>query len=214
MTVVLGSSSTIGQVGIGDYAALKLQIADWLNRTDLTDVIPEFVRLAESRIRTDLKIRVQELVETGTLTGETLALPTQLNEVRRLVVRDRELAYLTPEQYQRLNRLSVSSPARYYTIIGESFYILGGRDGDDYVLTYWEWFDYFVLDTDTNWLLLNAPDVYLWASLEAGALYLKDYPASADFRARYEAAVKRVQDREKDMRYSGGPFYVRADAGE
>jgi hypothetical protein len=151
---------------------------------------------------------------SGTLTGATLELPTRLNEVRRIVVADRELAFITPDQFQRMSRMNVSSPARYYTIIGTNFHILGGGSGDDYTLTYWEWFDYFTDDQDTNWLLANSPDVYLWASCEAGALYLKDYAASQDFGGRYLSAVKRVQDREKDMRYSGGPFYTRADNAE
>lgn len=214
MPVVLTSVSAGANVGIANYGDLKTQIGRWLNRTDLDDDIPEFVRIAESLIRTDIKVRTQELVTTGTLTGETLELPSRLNEVRRLVVEDRELAFITPENYQRLNRLSVSRPARYYTIIGSNFYILGGQSGDDYSLTYWEWFDYFSDDADTNWLLLNSPDVFLWAGCEAGALFLKDYSAATDYRNRYELAVKRVQDREKEMRYSGGPMYVRADNAE
>jgi hypothetical protein len=214
MPIVLSSTTAAGAVGIANYGDLKLQIADWLNRTDLDEAIPEFVRIAESRIRTDIKVRTQEMLTTGVLTGETLAVPDQMTEARRLIVDDRELSYVTPEQYQKLVRRSITSPPRYYTIQGESFYVLGGADGDDYTLTYWEWFDYFTDDSDTNWLLTNSPDVYLWASLEAGALYLKDYTASLDFGARYEKAVKRVMDREKDMRFSGGPLYVRSDVGE
>lgn len=214
MPIVLTSLSAGANVGIANYGDLKTQIGRWLNRTDLDDDIPEFVRLAESMIRTDVKVRTQELITTGTLTASTLEMPSRLNEVRRLVVEDRELAYITPENYQRLNRLSVSRPARYYTIIGDDFHILGGESGDDYSLTYWEWFEYFDDDADTNWLLLNSPDVYLWAGCEAGALFLKDYPAAADYRNRYEAAVKRVQDREKEMRVSGGAMYVRADNSE
>jgi len=213
MPAILTPLSAPGAVGLSTYGDLKLQVADWLNRTDLTEAIPEFILIAEVRIRTDIKVRTQELIVTGTLTGATLALPTQLNEVRRIVVADRELAFITPEQFQRMSRFNVSSPARYYTIIGETFHILGGGSGDDYELTYWEWFDYFTDDADTNWLLLNAPDVYLWASCEAGALFLKDYAASQDFGGRYLAAVKRVQDREKAMRNSG-PIYIRADNAE
>lgn len=214
MPFVLLSVGGQGDVGISNYGDLKQQVAEWLNRTDLDQAIPEFIRLAESRIRTDLRVRAQEMIDTGTLTGDTLAVPSKLLDTRRLVVADRELAFITPEQYARMQRKHVRSPARYYTTIGETFHILGANSGDDYTLTYWEWFDYFVDNDDTNWLLLNSPDVYLWASLEAGALYLKDYAASADFRGRYDAAVKRVQDREKEMRFSGGPFYVRADVGE
>lgn len=214
MPAILTSLSASGAVGISNYGDLKSQIADWLNRTDLGESIPEFVRIAESRIRTDIKVRAQEILESGTLTASTLATPTQLNETRRLVVADRELAYVTPDQFQRMSRMRVSSPPRYFTIIGETYHILGGGEGDEYVLTYWEWFDYFTDDQDTNWLLLNSPDIYLWAGCEAGALFLKDYAASQDFGNRYMMAVKRVQDREKDMRYGGGPFYIRADNAE
>jgi hypothetical protein len=93
MPIVL-SSNTGGDVGIANYGDLKAQCALWLNRTDLTEAIPEHVRIAESRIRTDLKVRAQETLTTGTLTGDTLAVPSQLIEARRLVVEEIELAYV------------------------------------------------------------------------------------------------------------------------
>ena len=210
-----------GVVGIADYGDLKQQIADWLNRTDLEEQIPEFVRLAESKIRNDLKVRTQEMISAGSLSTATTSVsaawftvPTQMNEARTVKVDDRELAYLTPQQYTKMERCEIGAPARYYTIKGEAFWILGGSAGEAYVLDYWEWFDYFTADDDTNWLLLNAPDVYLWAGCEAGALFLKDYEASADFGARYRTAVERVQRRENEMRYSGSALYVRPSTYE
>ena len=37
------------------YTELKTSIADWLNRTDLTAAIPDFITLAESKFRTELR---------------------------------------------------------------------------------------------------------------------------------------------------------------
>ena len=40
-----------------DYTTLQSTIADYLARTDLTDQIPEFIKLGEVRLARDLRIR-------------------------------------------------------------------------------------------------------------------------------------------------------------
>jgi len=37
------------------FDELKTNIADWLNRTDLTSVIPTFITLAEARLNRQLR---------------------------------------------------------------------------------------------------------------------------------------------------------------
>ena len=39
------------------YTTLKTSIANYLGRTDLTDQIPDFITLAENRLRRDLRLR-------------------------------------------------------------------------------------------------------------------------------------------------------------
>ena len=39
------------------YAELKTSIGDWLNRADLTAVIPDFISLAEAQIERTLRTR-------------------------------------------------------------------------------------------------------------------------------------------------------------
>lgn len=41
-------------MAISTYAELKSAVADWLHRSDLDGVIPDFVALAEDRLRADL----------------------------------------------------------------------------------------------------------------------------------------------------------------
>ena len=38
------------------YSELKSNIADWLNRSDLTSVIPTFISLAENRLNRQLRV--------------------------------------------------------------------------------------------------------------------------------------------------------------
>lgn len=212
MTIVLSSdSSTVSGAGVDNYCDLVERISDWLNRTDLDEQIPLFIRLAESKIRTDFRLRTQETVDTGTLTDGAFDVPALLNEARRLVVTDgvrgdREVDYITPEDFSRRARFP-GSFVTSYTLIGTQFRVLFGAD-EAYALTYWARFAAFAACADTNWLLTNSPDVYLWAALEAGYLFLKDAAAADVCAQRYAAAAAKVQEREDEMRYSGGRLVI------
>ena len=58
-------------MAISSYTSLKAAVADWLDRTDLTDSIPDFIGLAEIRHRRDFKIRSLETrVTANTVAGQ------------------------------------------------------------------------------------------------------------------------------------------------
>ena len=44
-------------MALSTYAELKASVADWLNRSDLTSAITDFVSLAESQMERDLRTR-------------------------------------------------------------------------------------------------------------------------------------------------------------
>lgn len=177
-------------MSISTYGELKSAVAGWLNRTDLTSVIPDFVTLAETDIRQDVRVQVMEQIATGTLTGETLAHPSRFLEARRLVVGTEVHEYVTPLRYTEL----ANSGAKVFTSIGQTFYILGGSG--DYSLVYYQAFSPFTLDADTNWLLSNTPEVYLAAACRHGASYLKDANDEQRFAQRYSAAVSRLNSQQ------------------
>ena len=54
-------------MGLTNYADLQATIAQYLARSDLTDQIPTFIRLAEDRLRRELRIRPMLKVATATL---------------------------------------------------------------------------------------------------------------------------------------------------
>ena len=190
-------------MSISTYAELKTAVASWLNRTDLTSVIPDFITLAETDIRQDVRVQAMEQLATGTLTGETLAHPTRFLEARRLVVASEVYDYVTPTKYDELTDSAV------FTSIGQTFYILGGLDGDAYSLIYYQAFAALSADSDTNWLLTNAPDVYLSAACRHGASYLKDAADEQRFGQRYAGAVARLNQQQAKSSF-GGQLMVRA----
>ena len=142
-------------MAIGTYGQLKTAIASWLKRSDLTDIIPDFIGLAESNIRRDVRCRAMEQIATGTLAARTLALPTRFLEARNVALNGYPQKYITPQEYAD----QTDWDAGNYTVKGELFYFQSSTA--TYSIDYWQSFAPFADEGDTNWLLTNAPEVYL-----------------------------------------------------
>ena len=71
-------------MALSTYTELKTAIANWLNRSDLTDEISDdFIKLVESEY--NAKLRVKAMLNSKTdysITGETVAVPTGFLQVR------------------------------------------------------------------------------------------------------------------------------------
>jgi len=62
-------------MAINSYSSLQTAVANWLDRSDLTDRIPEFIDLAEARINRALRVRLMESVKVISLVGGTKRYP-------------------------------------------------------------------------------------------------------------------------------------------
>ena len=94
-------------MAIGTYAELKTAVANWLDRDDLTDRIPEFISLAEARMNRVLRIRLMEGKYTAsTVAGQrNYALPTGYIQMRNFQVNTSPITpvqYVSPEIYDSL----------------------------------------------------------------------------------------------------------------
>lgn len=194
-------------MALSNFGDLKTSVASWLNRTDLASVIPDFVRLAESEIARDLRIRAMQETATGSMSSGAITLPSDFLEARRLVVDDREMSYITPEEYQRLVRDGYSD-VRYFTHIGQSIFVLNG-EADSYSLLYWAKFDALSADADTNWLLTNHPDLYLFKACEKGAVFLRDAEGATGYRSLYDDAKAKLETADRMAEFSGSVLEIR-----
>jgi len=62
-------------MAINSYSSLQTAVANWLDRSDLTARIPEFISLAEARINRALRVRIMESVKMISLVGGTKRYP-------------------------------------------------------------------------------------------------------------------------------------------
>ena len=89
------------QMALSTYSELKSAIANWLNRTDLTDEIADdFIKLTEADFNAKLRIRAMEQIDTITIDSETETVPTGFIAVRSFYILSNStkypLEYITP----------------------------------------------------------------------------------------------------------------------
>lgn len=197
-----------------NYGQLKAMIAKRLGRTNLTDVIPDFVALAESRLYTgsrDFDGSVAPLRLTQMLATESTslsALPAGFLSMDRLTVNDgagaRTLEYVTP---QRFASLQPTGFARYYTFQDGGIAVEGGQPAS-FTLSYYRRFAALTADSDTNWLLENCPAAYLYASLIEAYAHLKDDARMPIAARMYASAVNGLIDADNEMKFSGSTLVI------
>src|SRR6056300_52465 len=71
-------------MALSNYTELKASIADFLNRDDLTTVIPDFITLAEAQINRDIRHYEMENRATADLDQQYLDRPGQWLETIRI----------------------------------------------------------------------------------------------------------------------------------
>lgn len=201
----------------GTYTGLLASVAQWLDRDDLTAVIPDLVTLAEGRIARDLRLRNQ--IATTSLTciagTQEVALPAGWMEFENIGISGspgRQLTYETPEQLDSRfpQGIGNAKPAAY-TIIGTNI-VLAPPPDSAYSLDaiYYKKFDVLVTYS-TNWLLTNFPAVYLFACLAEAAAFLdQDDQRVSRWTAKYLYEVKTLQDQDDEAVRSGSVLRVRA----
>jgi len=109
-------------MAIGTYAELQTAVANWLDRDDLTDRIPEFIALSEARMNRVLRLRMMESNYTASTVASqrNYALPTGYIQMRNFQLNTTPitaLQYVTPEIYDRLWGGSNPATPQFYTII-------------------------------------------------------------------------------------------------
>lgn len=192
-------------MSIANYSDLQTAIGNWLHRGDLTSVIPDFISLAEAKLNRRLRLRAMENTATGTV-AQSVSLPTGYVGMRSLTVNSGSTSYpltcIPPSEVQGNNDAPLS-----YSISGDSLYFEPYSSSYSYTLNYYKSFD--ALSGGVNWLITNAPDVYLYASLVEAAQYIKDNERFNFYAQLLETAISNLEKSDRKDRY-GSDLVVKA----
>lgn len=193
-------------MAISTYSELQSAVADWLNRSDLTARIPDFISLAETRINRVLRSREMGAIATANIDTQFFAIPADFLEFKSFRITDTggsayELMLATPEQVsEALADSATPNTPLFVTIIGDQFQVWPAP-AQSYVgtLAYVRKVPALSTGAPTNWLLTDAPDVYLYASLMSAAPYLRDPEALATFKTLFDEALEEIRTGDKPV---------------
>lgn len=195
-------------MALANYSDLKSAAADWINRADLTAVIPTFIALAEAKFNRELRLRDMLVRAEATTSNEFVAVPADFLENYSLELNmaqigpQASLAFIGPLEAKVLKANKIVGLVRYYTIIDGAFELLPAPTGDtDVVLTYYQKIPALSDTQTTNWLLTKSPDLYLYSTLLEAAPYLRDDDRMAMWgQARGQVLAAMQLESERSMR--------------
>lgn len=197
---------------ITTYSDLQTTVASYLARSDLTVQIPDFIRLAEIRLRRDLRIRQMMNAATTTTTGgdATVALPSDFLEVRDLVVQTnpvRPVNYISPSVFSRNARVTESGVPLDYTILATEFKFAPVPDTNYTIeIVYYAAPPFLTSSNSSNVFLANCPDLLLYAALGEAEPYLMNDARIQVWAAMYDRGVASLNTSDESAQYSGVPL--------
>jgi hypothetical protein len=197
------------------YADLQTSIANYLARSDLTSIIPDFITLAENRLRRELRIRqMLKSVTTSTVSGDaTVELPSDFLEIRDFVVMTnpiQPLSYSSPSSLSNDLRTSEVGVPLSYTILASEFQLAPAPDGI-YTLKmlYFAAPPYLSSSNTSNVFLNVAPDGLLYGALVEAEPYLMNDARINTWGSMYDRAITSLTKSDEESQYSGVPLAIK-----
>lgn len=167
-------------MAITNYTELKSAVADWLNRSDLSAAIANFIALSETQTERNLRVRQMLTRADATIDTKYSAVPSDFLQARTFKLTStspvQPLEFATDDQMDDFDA-SNTAPSRplYFSMVGNQFRVNPVPDSSYTAeLSYFAKIPRLSDAAPTNWLLTMAPDIYLYGALIQSAPYLKD----------------------------------------
>ena len=208
-------------------AQLVTDVDEWLARDDVAagSNFDSILRIADAEIGRVVRTLIQELYVQLTFTGQTEPLPTNFLEFRsEPTLADAadpqagKLVYMPPDVIRGDPAFQVANRGSFYSVIGDrsadNFLMLLAPPGSVTTPTlvdvqYIARFASLVNPSDTNWLLTNHYDVYLYATLRAAAEYLQEDALEDRYLIKFERANAQLAKMDNRRRIRMGTMVAR-----
>ena len=181
-----------------NYSDLKTSIGNWLNRRDLTSVIPDFVTLAEDEIKRKVRGKPKRL-STFALDAYAVTLPADCSEVRGIRITSppgykpvKIVTQLVFDEKTAMNAGRTGVPQ--FACIVDRELLLSPVPAQAYTaeLKYREKLIPLSANADSNSVLTDSKDVYLYGSLLQAAPFLKNDERVLLWQSKFDSAIEQI----------------------
>ena len=193
-------------MALSNYTELQASIADFLNRSDLTSVIPDFITMCEAEFNRTLRIRDMVKRSRAPITSQYLKLPPDFMGMKNI---DLLTDPMTPLTYKNLSEIDAArsrdatGKPLYYSIIQDNIEFAPVPDGEYTIEVVYYGKIPTLSATSTNWLLTAHPDAYLYGSLMHSAPYLQADERVGLWAGKYQQVIQQIIEQDEKIRFSG-----------
>jgi len=189
-----------------NWGQIKAAVAAYTHRTDLDAMMPTFLALAEQRIyygeSNSPKVRCAAMRQSASMANGTR--PAGFLEAVKIAESgspDR------PLEYRPLDKMP--HERRAFSWDGATL-VLSDDQAFPVDLTYYVRLATPTLDADENWLMANAPSIYLASMLVEVHRWAADDASAAREASNYASAVGALVSQEQSAAISGSALRIRA----
>lgn len=156
------------------YAQLQADVITYMKRSDLADLVPFFISLAEPSLFREISPPETEVATVGATVDGYIELPADFGTLRKITMehggRIRELELRSPDWVDN----SANPFPSTYSFEAGKLRVYGTSTGTSYTIHYLPAMLPLSDTVTTNWLLENASDLYMYAAALEGAKYMLD----------------------------------------
>ena len=195
-----------------NYDDLVKSIISWGHREDLNPLIPDFIALAETEMYNNegwqLETRDMELVSTAPTAGLYLELPPGFEKARSIQLETGnglvDVKFQAPEQLPR--RPGTGQP-RFFSVIGNEIEFNVTPDTAYTIqIQYYKKPEPLTVTNQTNSVMTNHPNIYLFGALHQMYLYTQDGEQTITYFSKMQSVIRGANKAAKKARYGAAPY--------
>lgn len=206
-------------MAIATYAHLVSATEDWLERGDINARVPDFIVLAEAKLNralfvTQMEGRSVTSVDTASTDPEFISLPVDFQSMRSLrlsgVTGKPRLAFMSQTQMDdyRYSSDNLTGQPVYFCVMGTELQLVP-TPNSNYALEMIYRKTIPPLATNSpNWLLILAPDLYLYGTLLEAESYLQSDTRIPIWASKYKDALEELNTLGFRQSFDSGPSSI------
>ena len=197
------------------YSELKTNIANYLNRSDLTDQMDMFIDNVEGEV--NRRVRRKEMIKRATATADAqyLSLPNDWLEAINVEITSNNFSPILQQSIESLDiyRKSINNKTGqpvYFAFVDDTMELAPTPDASYTLqLTYYGKIDALSDSNTSNFLSNNHPDVYLYGALKHASIYLMEDERVAMFSQLFEEALEELKMEQEKAEFGKGSLMQR-----
>ena len=197
------------------YSELKTNIANYLNRSDLTSEIDIFIDNTEAELNRRLRVADQIKRATATADAQYLSLPSDWLEAVNVEITSNNFSPLMQmsieslDVYRKANNNVTGQPI-YFALVDNTMELAPTPDASYTLqLTYFSKIDALSDSNTTNFVLNSHPDLYLYGSLKHASVFLMEDERAPLFNAQFEKSLEEIRLQQERAEFSKGSLIPR-----